>query len=142
MLDSNTGIEDPGTKLLYGDEIRVRIGFCRLSDETSFSSSCSFLCLGFPFLPPSFTLQLPHHHSIQPECKCAPMMEMLRLFLLLLGIFSLQVTAQINTTTLTLDEVNSQILSFLQGVQNGTLSARDSTSRGLPSGCTLAVSSP
>jgi hypothetical protein len=43
--------------------------------------------------------------------------------------------------TFTLDDIDSQISAFLQGVQGGTLSARDSLSRGLPSGCTLAVSS-
>lgn len=60
----------------------------------------------------------------------------LSLGLLLLGFTNLEVCAQ--NVTLTLEEVTSQISSFLQGLGNGTLSTR---SEAVPSGCALAVRS-
>ncbi|KAH9209051.1 FAD binding domain-containing protein [Leptodontidium sp. 2 PMI_412] len=62
-----------------------------------------------------------------------------RVFLLLVGIFGLQVASQ--NETLTIDEVSLQIDDFLQLIQNGSLSTRADSSRSLlPSGCSLACS--
>lgn len=55
---------------------------------------------------------------------------------LLLGVLGLQVAAQ--DEGLTIDIVSSQINDFLQSIRNGTLDARDASSK-LPSTCALAV---
>ncbi|KAL3419257.1 FAD binding domain-containing protein [Phlyctema vagabunda] len=60
-------------------------------------------------------------------------MRFLSASLLALGLSSFKAVAEI--TTLTLDEVDSQIASYLQGLENGTLSERSIES---PTGCTLA----
>lgn len=57
---------------------------------------------------------------------------------LFLGLFAFEVVAQ--NTTLTLNEVDSQVSDFLQLIQNGSISTRGTSSRALlPSGCALAV---
>jgi len=60
---------------------------------------------------------------------------------LLLGLVAFQVLAQDTATPLTLDEVDSQLSSFVELLQNGNLTTRgtNSWSRSLPSGCELAV---
>lgn len=57
------------------------------------------------------------------------------ILLCILGLLSLEGAAQQNGT-LTLDEVNAQMSSFLQSIENGTLNDREADS--LPSGCSLA----
>ena len=55
-----------------------------------------------------------------------------------LGLFAFEAVAQ--NTTLTLDDVDSQVSDFLQLIQNGSISTRGTSSRALlPSGCALAV---
>jgi len=61
-------------------------------------------------------------------------MKPLKILALLLGISGFQVAAQ-NATIFTLDQVNTQMSAFLQGVQNETLEARPL----LSSGCSLTV---
>ena len=69
-----------------------------------------------------------------PELKIVAMWD-LGIVLFVLRLLVLDVAAQ--NDTLTLDEVQAQMSSFLNGVENGALSARGTDS--LPSGCSLAV---
>jgi hypothetical protein len=62
--------------------------------------------------------------------------------LLLLGALSFEVATARNAT-FTLDQVNAQVSSFLNGIQNGRLSSRGISPRSfLPARCELAVRQP
>lgn len=69
------------------------------------------------------------------------MMAITTLVLLFLGLAGFQVLAQDIATPLTLDDVDSQLSSFLELLQSWNLTTRGATSwsRSLPSGCELAV---
>ena len=57
---------------------------------------------------------------------------------LVLSLFAFEAVSQ--SATLTLDEVDSQISSFLQLIDNGSISTRGTSSKSLPlSHCALAV---
>ena len=66
------------------------------------------------------------------------MMGISTLAFLVLGLFGLEAVAQ--NATLSLGEVETQVSDFLQLIQNGSISARGTSSRSLlPTGCALAV---
>lgn len=58
-----------------------------------------------------------------------------------LSLLRLGVAAQVTTETPTLDDVDTQLSTYLKLLENGTVSARGTSARSvtLPSGCELAV---
>lgn len=61
-----------------------------------------------------------------------------------LGLLRLGVAAQATIETPTLDDVDTQLSTYLKLLENGTVSARETSVRSvtLPSGCELAVRKP